>query len=71
MNTTYIQAQQNDLLQAVPALRKPISERRPPAEGMLAEEAFIARSSLASRQPEAALIVFKNSLSALHGAPSV
>jgi len=56
MNTTYIQAQQNDLLQAVPALRKPISERRPPVEGMLAEEAFIARSSLASRQPEAALM---------------
>jgi hypothetical protein len=56
MNTPYIRAQQNDLLQAARAFRKPISERRPPREGMLAEEAFIARSSLASRQPEAALM---------------
>ena len=56
MNTKYLHAHQNDLFQAVPADGKPISERRPPAEGMLAEEAFIARSSLASRQPEGALM---------------
>ncbi len=56
MNTTYIHAKQNELLQAVPADRKSIAERRPSGEGMLAEEAFIARSSLASRQPEGALM---------------
>jgi hypothetical protein len=56
MNATYIHAQQNDLLQAVPAERKSIAEQRPFGEGMLAEEAFIARSSLASRQPEGALM---------------
>lgn len=56
MKTTYIHAQQNDLLQAVRADRKPISERRRIGEGMLAEEVFTARSSLAARQPEAALM---------------
>lgn len=48
MDATHIHARQNILLQAVPAVRKPVSERRP-GEGMLADEVFNARPSLAAK----------------------
>jgi hypothetical protein len=55
MYPTHIPARQNKLLQAVPADRKPESTRRP-GDGMLADEVFNARASLASRHAEAALM---------------
>jgi len=50
-----IHARQNKLLRAVPADRKPVSERRS-GEGMLADEVFNARPSLAARYAEATLM---------------
>lgn len=55
MYPTHIPARQNKLLQAVSTDRKPESARRP-GDGMLADEAFNARASLASRYAEAALM---------------
>jgi hypothetical protein len=55
MYAPQIHARQNKLLQAVPADRKPIAERRP-AEGMLADEVFNARPSVAASFAEAALM---------------
>lgn len=56
MYPTHIPARQNKLLQAVPAARKPESTTRRPGDGMLADEVFNARASLASRHAEAALM---------------
>jgi len=53
---THIDAQQNDLFQALPVDGNPILERRTYGQGGLAEEVFTAQSSLASREPEAALM---------------
>jgi hypothetical protein len=50
---TYIDAQQDDL--ALPADHDSLLERRPRGAA-LAEEVFSVRSSLASREPEAALM---------------
>ena len=55
MYATHIHARQNKLLQAVSADRRPVSERRP-GEGMLADEVFNARPSLAAEYAEAALM---------------
>ena len=55
MYATNIHARQNNLLWAMPADRKPISERRA-GEGMLADEVFNARPSLAARYAEATLM---------------
>lgn len=55
MYAIHSHARQNKLLRAVPADRKPVFERRP-GEGMLADEVFNARPSLAATQPEAALM---------------
>ena len=53
---TYIDAQENDSLQALAADRNPVLERRSHHGAALAEEVFSVRSSVASRQPEAALM---------------
>jgi len=55
MYATHIHTRQNKLLQTVPADRKPVSERRP-GQGMLADEVFNVRPSLAARYAEAALM---------------
>ena len=55
MYATHIHARRNKLLPAVPADRNPVSVRRP-GDGMLAEEAFNARASLAASYAEAALM---------------
>jgi hypothetical protein len=55
MYATQIDARQNKLLRAVPANLKLVFERRI-GEGMLADEVFNARPSLAARYAEAALM---------------
>jgi len=55
MYATQIDARQNKLLRAVPADLKLVFERRI-GEGMLADEVFNARPSLAARYAEAALM---------------
>jgi hypothetical protein len=55
MYATHFHARQKKLLPAVPADRKPVFERRP-GDGMLADEAFNARPSLATSYAEAALM---------------
>jgi hypothetical protein len=55
MYATHIHLRRNKLLRAVPANRKPDSVRRP-GNGMLPDEAFNARASLAASHAEAALM---------------
>jgi hypothetical protein len=55
MYATHIHARQNKLVPAVPRDRKPVSARRP-GDGMLPDEAFNARPSLAASYAEAALM---------------
>jgi hypothetical protein len=55
MYATYIDAGRNKAPQPVFANQKTIYERLP-ADGALAEDVFNVRSSLAARQPEAALM---------------
>jgi hypothetical protein len=55
MYATHIHARQSKLLRAVPADRKPVSERRS-GKDMLPDEAFNARPSLATNYAEAALM---------------
>jgi len=55
MYATHIHARRNKSPQPMLGNQKTIYERLP-ADGALAEEAFKARSSLAARQPEAALM---------------
>jgi len=55
MYTTHIDARRNKLLLTFPADRKAVSVRRP-GDGMLADEAFNARASLAASYAEAALM---------------
>jgi hypothetical protein len=55
MYATHVHARQNKLLQAVPADRKPVSARRA-GMGMLADEVFKDRPSLAASYAEAALM---------------
>jgi hypothetical protein len=55
MDAKHIHPRQNKLLPAVPADRKPVSEQRS-REGMLADEVFNARPSLAVTYAEATLM---------------
>jgi hypothetical protein len=55
MYATHSYARRNKLVPTAPRDRNPVSARRP-GDGMLADEAFSARPSLAARYAEAALM---------------
>ena len=55
MYATHSYARRNKLVLTAPRDREPVSARRP-GDGMLADEAFSARPSLAARYAEAALM---------------
>ena len=55
MYATHSYARRNKLVLTAPRDRNPVSARRP-GDGMLADEAFSARPSLAARYAEAALM---------------